>query len=226
MLHPVSRRFFLTFCLFFVLWQSTAAAGNVESYRYREVLGEQSRIFSWTLHDGTPLRLVTRGPEEQTESRMAPDGRTLDWTIRKEQEETRIVARREGNTIHLTGQWQGEEIARQHALDSGPWIQAMSFGLGSFIRSGRETLEFWTLRPDTLEPFKLQAAQKGSEVLSLGDREISARKVRVRVAGWKALFWSADYWFDPQGRFLRFQGPGGPPGSPECVVTLIEPSLE
>jgi hypothetical protein len=79
---------------------------------------------------------------------------------------------------------------------------------------------FWTIRIDTLTAHKIRAIKKGVESIDLDGNRKDLLRIRLTLAGMLAPFWKSDYWFaTPEGIFYRFEGPGGPPGSPMTVVT-------
>ena len=217
----------LTVLLVLSLGRPCPAAVATERHSYQEVSANSSRTFEWILHREVPLRLVTEQPGERTATRLDEKGRTLAWRRSNVAEKTKVRVRRRGDVLLLEGTLDGQPVDRRIAIDGAPWYQAMSLSLRPFVLGGGNVARFWTLRPDTLEAYLIEARKLGKEHLRIADRQWRAEKIEVRLAGWRSLFWSARYWFEAeQGVFLRYEGPSGPPGSPVTVVTLVEPSVE
>jgi hypothetical protein len=106
-------------------------------------------------------------------------------------------------------------------IDGTDWYQASSLSLRGLVASADREKEFWTIRSDTLTVHKLKAVKQGLETVEVNGAMKEAVRIELSLTGLLAPFWKSDYWFSvPEGIFLKFQGPGGPPGSPETTVTL------
>jgi hypothetical protein len=122
----------------------------------------------------------------------------------------------------LNGQFKGKPVERVIEIDSAPWYQALSLSLRALRDAEKQSLEFWTLRPDNLEVHKLRAIRKGVEMLEVEGGQVAALRMEVSLAGLKAMFWHCSYWLrESDGVFLRYRGPSGPPGCPETEVRLV-----
>lgn len=66
--------------------------------------------------------------------------------------------------------------------------------------------------------------RQAEEVVQLEKGAVPAVRIELRLTGMLAPFWKSRYWFrSKDGVFLRFEGPGGPPGTPEMVVEYQRP---
>jgi hypothetical protein len=71
---------------------------------------------------------------------------------------------------------------------------------------------------------QLVAKKAGTVNQSVHGRETAVEEINVSLAGLLSLFGSASYWFQKDdGIFVRYEGPGGPPGSPRTTVQLTGP---
>jgi hypothetical protein len=208
-----------------------AGAEPVETRTYRETTDGESALRQWTLRtegEGTgAIRVAAsefRG--ERFENRLAPDGDTLGW--RAETAAGTIVAERSGRRLRLSGTLEGREFEKRVKLPALPWYQSIVYSLEDFARGGEEAVKFVTLHPREFNLITLRASREGVETIMVEGQEHRARRVSLRLAGWRAPFWSADYWFrEADGRFLRYAGANGPPGTPETVVdNLTVPPLD
>lgn len=201
---------------------SATAAADTQVFRYREQTGEQSQTFSLTLDPGPPLHLSADSAQERHQTVMETDFSTRRWQLSQTAEGTDILARREGNNLLLSGLLRGQRIERSLQLDPAPWFQALSIALRRLLDGRSDAVEFWTLRPDTLEVHKVRAVRQGLETLEIDGRPVPAWRIEVRLVGLKALFWHSNYWLrQSDGVFLRYRGPSGPPGQPMTEVRWL-----
>lgn len=110
-------------------------------------------------------------------------------------------------------------------IDDAPWYQATSWSLRALVLSSQMEVRFWTVRIDTLTVHKIKAVKKQQMILNLNGAKEEAEEVELRLEGLLALFWKSSYWFRrSDGVFLRFEGPSGPPGTPDVVVEYQGPA--
>lgn len=208
-----------TICL---LPPPTAGATSPQSFRYLQRTGEQSQSFSLTLAPGPPLRLSADSPMESHQTVMESDYSTRRWQLTQTAEGTEILAQRQGDSLLLSGRLRGQLVERKLAIDAAPWYQALSIALRNLLDPRIEALEFWTLRPDTLEVHKVRAVRQAQETLEIDGGPVAAWRIEVRLTGLKALFWHSHYWLrQSDGVFLRYRGPSGPPGQPLTEVRWV-----
>ncbi|MHB1400552.1 MAG: hypothetical protein ACYDAI_18590 [Trichloromonadaceae bacterium] len=193
-----------------------------QSVRYRQQTGDQVQLFRQTLEPGPPWRLSADRAEARHLTIMDQELATQRWKLTQTGKGTEVSAQREGNTLRLTGQFQGKPADQVLQLDDVPWFQALSVSLRTLLTSKSGEQEFWMLRPDTLEHHKLRGVRQGLETLELGGQAVPAWRIEVRLTGFKSLFWKSHYWLrQSDGQFLRYRGPSGPPGAPMTEVELV-----
>ena len=148
------------------------------------------------------------------------DGATRAWQMQKPGESIKAV--RKGRAIELSLQKEGRTDKRIVEIDDKPWLQFMGWGLQWFVmRKNAQVQEFWIIRPSDYHISMLAAKKKGEEKLNIGSHEYASIKVNVSVAGWRSMFWGVDLWFrKSDGRYLKYKGANGPPGTPETVSEL------
>jgi hypothetical protein len=189
------------------------------SVTYRETTGDQSLNFRWELKTSPDIQLeVTRG-EEHFLNRLEPSGTTTGWSHSSPQRD--ITAYRRENRIFLSGWVDGEAIHEEWTIDDGPWYQALSYCLRPFLRSDKKEVEFWMIRPDTINAIKMRAQKTALESITVDGRECTAWNVSVCRTGFLSLFWQGEYWYRAKdGLFLKYKGVHGPPGTPPTVVEV------
>lgn len=201
---------------------SPAGNASADSYRYRQQTGKETSEFHWTLKRDREIRLTAESSEDYHLTLMDSSLATRQWSLVNPGAATEITVRRERDVLLLNGQFEGKPVARAIEIDSAPWYQALSLSLRALRGEEKQSMEFWTLRPDNLEAHKLRAVRKGVEMLEIEGRQVAALRLEVSLTGMKAMFWRCTYWLrESDGVFLRYRGPSGPPGWPATEVRLI-----
>jgi len=179
---------------------------------------------AWQLLDGEPLRVRTRIAGEEDLTVVNLDYSTRRWELSDPDARTAVQVERTGNRLCAAGRLDGESIHLCRSIDAAPWYQTLSLSLRPFLDSSQTALEFWSLRPKTLKPYKLRAVKQQDEEIEVLGKKILAQRVEIRLAGLGGLFWKAHYWFrDSDALFVRYCGPTGLPGASKTIVTLQPP---
>lgn len=201
-----------------------APAACVEGYEYLTTKGDTAREVLWCLDSSLPFRVFYKETDEWNITRTDDASATHSWKVLDSAGNVRILAERHDNCIRVEGSVKGRQVRKEIAIDGAPWFQATSWSLRRFVLSGESEIEFWTLRPDTLKAYKVIARRRTEEVLQLAKDAVPAVRIELRLTGMLAPFWKSWYWFrSKDGVFLRFEGPGGPPGTPELVIEYQRP---
>lgn len=204
----------------------TTFAQPLETYCYRETRGSDIRYFFWTLVGGDPLVLGSGDGVEWHLNVLGPQGASLGWLLADVGMKTDLRILRNGPSLQLAGLFSGQSLERVVAIDDAPWYQALSIGLRNLLHSRTTTLEFWMVRPDTLDVRRMRAERGTLEVVDVEGVKRQARRVRTTAVGIPAWIWHGDYWFDDDsGVFLRYQGRSGPPGAPMNLIELSSKPL-
>ncbi len=206
-------------------WQ--AEAEQVEIYRYQQRTGSQVDYFDWQLSRGSGLHLKTRQQLELTETRFNNDLTTLSWKMQNPESQTDLTVERLGNLLVMKGVFAGKVINKEVQIDDAPWYQALSVSLRQFTDHTAETIQFWSIRSDTLDVHRLQVIRQKNTLIDIGNDSVPTIQLKIQPTGWRAPFWSANYWLREQdGVFLRYQGRSGPPGAPVTSITMIVPDFQ
>lgn len=217
----------LTGLLIVACSSSAAFCDSIEEHQYLKETGKDKILFNWRLETGKQLRLITDLGEERDVTLMNNDLATRSWKIHDPAAQTDLLVRREGNRLAINGLFKGEKIERSEKIDASPWYQALSTSLRQFIDPQHDRLEFWSIRPDTLEVFRLQVSREGEELHNVNGIPTATIKLKIQLTGLKSMFWSCRYWLRKEdGLFVRYAGPSGPPGWPETTVELIPAPAE
>jgi hypothetical protein len=149
------------------------------------------------------------------------------WQRRNPRERTDFLAVRSGNTIRVTGLFKGKRVEREYKIDARPWKQCFPVDLQDWAVSSEPSLSFWAINPVSLGMNLFSAVKKGTGVIMVNGKMVEAVHVRVSPAGLAGALWHSDVWFRrSDGRYLRYEGVNGLPGTPLTVVELLEERLE
>jgi hypothetical protein len=212
----------IAFLLMLTVMVSSLWASKIEVHHYMERTGDRVAPILWKLEWGGQLRLVYKSDGETSVVITNPDLSTVSWQLDRQEKQTQITARRDGNTIHLRGVVKGEAVTKAMPIDAAPWFQSTTLSLRGFIQQPTQRCEFWILRPDEFSAYKLQAIKEKTLKTVIEGQPVAVVQVQLSPTGILSAFWKSRYWFRAKdGVFLRFEGPSGPPGSPKTEVSLI-----
>ena len=214
-------RYFFT-CLFLILTLSfTAEAKNL---KYSETIASRCREIFWDLK--TEKHWVTLDYKREEENYTTTNDlnlNALQWQYNNTAENTSILAKRNKDSIQITGTFKGKPINTEIRIDDDPWYQPMSLSLSKFTKSPKKVVIFWTLNPLNLSPYKIKALNYGIETIKINGKEIQAYKIKVVLSGFRSMFWHAFYWFrETDGTLVLYNGVDGPPNTPMTTINLIE----
>lgn len=196
-----------------------SSPASQKSVTYRETTGDESVSFTWTLKEEDDIRLTVIRPHERFVNIFDRSGETMRWSHTGPQRH--VTARRQDDRIILNGELDGEAVQKEWAVGDAPWYQALSYCLRAFLHSADTTIEFWMIRPDTVDAVKLRAEKAEVASVNVNGRCFDARKVEVCRTGFLSLFWQGEYWYRVEdGLFLKYRGIHGPPGTPPTVVEV------
>jgi hypothetical protein len=192
---------------------------------YRDVTGSvEILIHIWkdVLPDGSLINsLLSDGDVHRVQ--LDDSNATVSYRFASPVRGTVYAARREENELLLQGTLKGASFSRRITINANPWLESMEWSLAEYALSGsRLPLVFWVVNPFEGLAYEMQAIGESSENVMDNGQSVPAMRVRVRPAGLLAPFWSTLYWFRPtDGRFLRYEGVRGLPGTPKTVVELM-----
>ena len=197
-----------------LLYRDTTGSVEIIIHIWKDILPEGSLINS-LLSDGDVHRV-----------QLDESNATVRYQFASPVRGTAYTARREGNELLLQGTFRGASFSRRIAINANPWLESMEWSLADYALSGSmQPLVFWVVNPFEAQAYELQAIGENPENVMDNGQSFPALRVRVRPTGLLAPFWSTLYWFRPSdGRFLRYEGVRGLPGTPKTVVELMSGS--
>ena len=200
---------------------SAAASGS--PYMYQERVGKKLTPFYWQKDvKGNRVLVSVWGRDTSFLNLCTSDGATLGYHLVNRIKDTDIYVRREGDVLQIGGIREGEKYKAAVEIDQRPWRQPLSFSLGTFLRSDRAYMSFWSVRADSVEPIALVVKKLGEEQLDFPVPGTMSVKLEVRAEGIYSHFWHGTYWFRRSDQlFLMYRAVNGFPGTPETVVRLV-----
>jgi len=150
-------------------------------------------------------------------------GETLKWKFIDKDTKTKFIITRKDNTLIIKGKADNLKINKVVEIDEAPWFQNSYFSLMPFIMTNKTSTEFWLIDPNSFKVFKMRAAKKGIEIISLNKKDFEAQKIQLSLTGFLEPFWHSYYWFQAKdGAFIRYEGVNGTAGTPKTIVELSD----
>ncbi|MCA1786302.1 MAG: hypothetical protein LC657_10020 [Desulfobacteraceae bacterium] len=194
-----------------------------ETHTYIEQTGTAVKQVTWTLEKKDTFTLTYLSPQERHVTTTSLDYDTRRWDVTEKKGPSDFTAVRTGKAITISGRFRGDPVNKTLEIDDTDWYQASSLSLRGLVVSAEREKTFWTIRSDTLTVHKLKAVKQGLETVEVNGAMKEAVRIELSLTGLLSPFWKSDYWFSvPEGIFLKFQGPSGPPGSPVTTITRVQ----
>lgn len=187
-----------------LLMSSPGDAGRTFFYKtYREKTGEVLTRSARYIENLSPDRIKvtikweseSNGTSGTQEYVLDADYATQRWKVSHPGEDTDYVGERKGNMLVIKGRLNGKPMDKTIEIDEKQFYNNPSVGLEGFVRSGQEKLEFRTIRPDNLSEYKMKAAHKGVETITINGKKVEAIRVKWGLTGLRSKFYSRTFWF-------------------------------
>ncbi len=102
---------------------------------------------------------------------------------------------------------------------------ALPYVLRGFPFGKIKSVKVRSLRGGAGRAFAMTVKAKGKETVKLSGGEVECYKLEIGMDSfWQRFFPKTDVWYsdEPPHHMVRYEGPGGPPGSPKRIVELVE----
>jgi len=211
----------MTLMILLVMMVGQTASHTTERYRYRQSTENDVFDYTWEKESQNPVKIQIIEPVDQFVTFCDTAGQTLEWKFLNAK--TRITAKRNKNTIHVSGTFQNQVYNKIIPIGDEEWYQALSYSLRQMALSGKAIETFWMIRMDNLAPIQLKAVRMEPEAISVFGQTVMTHKLKITLTGLLQNLWSAHYWFrSSDGVFLQYKGTNGPPGTPETLIQLLD----
>jgi hypothetical protein len=197
------------------------------SYSLRDTTGGR-QVDIRILHEPLPSGLLVRSfmsNGEYHEVEYGPSAATVRYRVLSPSRNLDYTVRRDGNLLRFEGTFRGKPLSRTQKIDDHDWLETIELSLSAFARSSdRTSPAFWIVNPWEAKAFLMQATNEGADAVMVAGTPTASIRVRVRPAGFLAIFWSSLYWYRAaDGLFVRYEAVRGLPGTPLTVVELMPP---
>jgi len=120
---------------------------------------------------------------------------TITWRFTQLLKNTDYTGIRRGKYLYISGKVKGKTISKKVEIDEEPFFNNPSIGLQKFVKSGKETMEFFIIHPFKLSSYRMKAINEGIVNIQIKGKTIKAYQIKWRLTGLRALFYSTRGWF-------------------------------
>ena len=213
---------FLTLIAALVLFAAQTHADSHLSLQYQEAMGDTIRMRHFLVEaNGNGVAIQSTQAEDWIFTECDAAGNTRSWHVDKEKSD--YLAVREGNTIRISGSLEGEPVDKELEKDGLPWFQSLYYSLSRFVKSDKEEIRFWMIRPDNLSLVKLVASKEAVETIRVNGQQEATQKVRISATGLLSLLWHGHYWYrQDDGVLLQYKDGKALPGRAKIMMYLSQ----
>ena len=212
----------LTLIAALVLSAAQTHADSHLSLQYQEAMGDTIRMRHFLVEsNGNGVAIQSSRADDWIFTECDASGNTRSWHVDKEKSD--YFAVRDGNTIRINGSLKGEPVDKELEKDGLPWFQSLYYSLSRFVKSDKEEIRFWMIRPDNLSLVKLVATKKAVETIRVNGRKETTQKVRISATGLLSLLWHGHYWYrQHDGVLLQYKDGKALPGRAKISMYLSQ----
>jgi hypothetical protein len=196
-------------------------------FRYDITKGDVKKIVEWKIvrNDNDYIEFCSENEMENVSHRMtlAPDLSTLSWSFVSHVEDIHYTVKRIGDTVVYSGELGEETLDKSEYVGELPWHQIHGCSFPEFLKSGKQKIEFFSIRPEDGKLFNLVAERKGTENIKVNGETCRAIRVHVHLPGLLSYMGGVNYWFRQDDLvFVKYHGMSGFPGSAPIIYELAE----
>ena len=137
---------------------------------------------------------------------------TLSWHVVNAGNGTDYTGKRLGDVLRIEGRFNGKTVNKDIKIDQNPFFAFPKFELRPLFLSQRKEpfYNFWAMRQDTLEIYKMTASYQGEETIRVNGKDIKAWKIYWSAANPLFRIFKRTYYYrQPDGMFLKQEYPDG-----------------
>ncbi len=132
---------------------------------------------------------------DKVEHVLSSDYAVRSWNVFDPKRDTEYMGERKDDCLLIKGRNRGKEIDKRIKIDDHPFFFHPALGLSEFVRSGKKSQEFWTLRPDNLSEYKMKAENQGAETIEVNGEQLKTIRVKWGLTGILSRFYNQTFWF-------------------------------
>ena len=189
-----------------------------QNCEYSLVRGNEKGTVQWKeSHNGGITTLEIIQSSQHTVQTIGADLKNTSWKVQNASLGADYTVTRSGDTYTVKGTLKGKPISRTMKSKGYPWYQCIAYCSGLLLKNGTTSVIYESIRPSNADIYTMKITLEGDA--KVGD--IPVKEVKCSAAGGLAgALWSCRYWFDGKGRFIRYRGVEGGPGTPATEWTL------
>ena len=196
-------------------------------FRYDITKGDVTKIVEWKIVETEYDRLQFRSQNEMENvshsMTLAPDLATISWSFISHIENIQYTVKRIDDKIVYSGQIGDETLDKTEHVGDLPWHQIHGCSFPEFLKSGKQKIDFFSIRPEDGKLFKLVAQRKATEMIEVNGETCRAIRVHVHLPGLLSHMGGVNYWFREDDLvFVKYRGTSGFPGSDPIIYELAE----
>ncbi len=210
---------------------SAAFSQSVDSVRYEIRNGDKVEQVEWVifyLSDGQ-IEIHSTNFNDGTVQTVLCDSQyvTSYWKYNDPLKDSAFEVTAYDDRLHLRGKIKSKYEDKWLDSDTMPWIQFQGLAMEHFVENGKPIMKFVSIKADNGKLYRLKARQREVNKIAVGDEQMLARRVEVRLSGWRSRFGSVNYWIDEiSGQFVRFEGFSEPLLRRKLVYQRLAPSVQ
>lgn len=127
------------------------------------------------------------------------------WRRISAEERTDFTAKREGDTLVVTGTFKGRPIKKKIPVEGKEVHIYPNYSLGKFALSGQKSMKLWSLRRDEMTLLPMTARNDGEETIKVNGKDVKAVKIYYTIEGKlrEKHFNHTYYYRKPDGVFIK-----------------------
>ena len=203
----------------------------VDSVQYQVRNGNDTEYVQWIiyyLNDGQ-IEINSTNLNDGTVQTVLCDSQyvTSYWHYQNASKDSEFEVTAYGDRLHLQGKIQSKIEDKWLDCDKAPWIQFQGLAMEHFVKSGKSVIQFVSVKADNGKLYCMKAKQRETAEISVINEKMLARRVEVRLSGWRSRLGSVSYWIDElSGHFVRFDGFSEPLLRRKLVYQRLSPAIQ
>ncbi|MEK9657261.1 MAG: hypothetical protein VW378_02670 [bacterium] len=181
-----------------------------EKYHYHDKIGDHIYDHHILVEEHPSYHKITilREPETVIIYTDEKGEKGTSMQVNRKEENSRFRVVRQGNYLTFTGIIEGEKISKTTKIDTRPWINAPGIMLRDHFLKKEEKIDFWIISSRSATVIKMEIYELGEEEIEMNGKWKTYTTYRMAPQGWKAFFWKATLWVDPEtGETVLYRGP-------------------
>ena len=212
------KLFFLTLALVLSIIGPVLAADTFHYRMYETATNKtlETSVVHFDFSNSQVIKLTfekgVTAPEQKEEFLFDNNYETLSWHVKNAATGTDYTGKRLANVIRIEGHFNGKAVTKDIKVDQNPFFAFPKFELRPLFLSQRKetSYEFWAMRQDTLEVYKMIASYRGEDTIKVGGKDMKVWKIYWSPANPLFRIFKRTYYYrQSDGMFVKQEYPDG-----------------